>query len=167
MNDASSVSILTDSLSVQFSWTGDRFAQRIERSLGSEATIVGQSVQSSEYAPAFQELHEQSGNDGELVIFLSGAGGGAHWSMSVRAEGDAIEFDVAARVTQPPPNRVIEYLLESGWQASIRFVSESGAQIASDEQAGPIRLLPESSSADSLPRTLRWKFRIAAVEGNP
>lgn len=145
---------------VDFYWLGDRFGHTISALRDGVATIVWRSVDDSDRGPVYQELHEQSTDDGRTIVFLSGASAGAHWSASVEFATAKCEllFDVAARVAKEPVERAIEYHCEFEGAAPIaiaHFTNGSGVCI---DQSAPGNRIPPSESFDSLPATLRYKY---------
>lgn len=164
MNDAYAT-LTSGGMRLRFYKTGDRFVHDIELLTTAGPAAVWRSIQASDDSPAFQELYEQTDDQGRVLLFLSGAAGGAHWSMSVHSDRDDIEFDVAARVTRPPRARAIEYRAAGGDPASISLTAEGTCRSELCEQAAGVRLEPAPTPDDELPQTLRWKYRAVASCG--
>ncbi len=143
---------------VDFFWLGDRFGHVVSVVRDGGTDVVWRSVHESQYSPVFQELHEQVDSDGRKVLFLSGAGGGAHWSMSVEQDSKAICFDTAARVTTPPPDRVIEYLAEFTRSNPDILLCHSNGVGSADLQEQCCTLRPQQPVGGKMPVTLRWRY---------
>lgn len=152
-------SITTHNLRVDFHWLDDRFGHTVSIVRGDKCEVVLRSHHIGDHAPAFQELHEQKDAGGESIYFLSGASDGAHWSMSVQRETNAISFDVAARVAKPPSYRPIEYAIDPDVGCSIRIESRDPATVVSN--TGSSILVEENVGRDApLPTTLRWQYAV-------
>ena len=112
------------------------------------------------------------------VLLMTGMAGTAHWSTSVRATPDSIEWDVACRTAVWPEFVGSTWILhdqvemnhrQSGvmhltcGDVSIRLLVGDGAKLEIDEQGARtlIRILPVVSD-DTLPTTLRWKYQICS-----
>lgn len=113
---------------------------------------------------ALQAMHQQPAPDGGTMLLLSGAGAGAHWSMSVhRAGPHSLCFDVAARVTQPPTDRVLQYATAA---------TDDGRQLGWKTLAGRLEqhadevTLHTANAGDPPPVTLRWKYTVSAPVGD-
>ena len=143
-------------LRVDFYAQGDRLHHTVSMVRDGQATVVWQSVEGDDHAPAFQELHQQTDRQGNPLLFLQGAAGGAQWSMSVQQDDKAITLDVAARVTGPPAARVIEYQQVSNDAPTIACDPLVGTR-QTDEPNTRMQLLPASGEA-ALPTTLQWKY---------
>lgn len=148
---------------VDFYWLGDRFSHTISAMRDGEATLVWRSVDDNEFGPVYQELHEQTTDDGRKLIFLSGASAGAHWSASVEFAPVKCElvFDVAARVAKEPIERVIEYRSDLDGTVPVgcgHFANGIG-QLIDPTPLG--NRIPPSESGDSLPATLRYKYEFS------
>ncbi len=155
--DAPAASITADGLRVEFRWQGDRFGHAILLVDGDHRQPIWQSVDADPDGPVFQELHEQAGDDGQPILFLSGAGEGAHWSMSVHREGREILFDVAARITRAPVDRSIQYSTDADDWSRVRLQSRShGTTI--DPAALRVTLRHALAASESPPTTARWKY---------
>lgn len=143
-------------LRVEFFWLGDRFGHTISAICGGEATVVWTSSQDGQAAPAFQELHQQTATDGQMVLLLSGSGDGAHWSMSVQQDARGIAFDVAVRVSRPPAAREVVY--EKAATEGPAFLSCGQVIGSSQSDAARVVFQPESAATADLPCTLRLKY---------
>lgn len=157
MPDEPKASLAVGDIRVDFYWRGDRFSHTLSVVRDDQPQVVWRSIHESPHAPVFQELHEQTNPGGANILFLSGAGGDAHWSMSVEHDCQAICFDVAARVTKPPTDRVIDYVAASTEQKpGILLGPEVGDSEAVD--VAHYRCFPLTLPDSSLPLTLRWRY---------
>ncbi len=149
--------LASDRVRVEFHWLGDRFGHTISLVDNEHAQLVWESMQADECGPAFQELHEQTAADGEPILFLSGASGGAHWSMSVHRDAGAIHFDLAARVATPPVDRAVQYQAQFATDCHVPLQPlDATMQLGF---ATPLATLkPISSGEDTLPATRRWTY---------
>lgn len=129
---------------VDFYWLGDRFSHTISAMRDGEATVVWRSVDDNEFGPVYQELHEQTTDDGRTILFLNGASAGAHWSASVEFDEvkRRLHFDVAARITAEPLQRPIEYRREFEDEPLIQC---GGDRMQAEEDARLVRFRTFSS----------------------
>jgi hypothetical protein len=126
-------------VTVRFTPSGDRFAQRIE--IGSETGLQGvleavdewpsaAEVAEAEVAsvermaaaddwppsPPLQDVHLEERPDGRQLALMVGRAGASHWSISCElapAAGELL-FDVACRIKEPAPWLGSTYQLPSG-----------------------------------------------------
>lgn len=163
MGDLPRATIVKNGMQIDFFWMSDRFGHTMSVVRDGEAQVVWRSVHESQHSPAFQELHEQFDSEGRNVLFLSGAGGHAHWSMSVEQDLNGICFDVAARVSRPPTERVIEYLAESAVPQSMITLRPHEGVGTVEFQARRCTFRPQHPVGGDMPMTLRWKYAAAAA----
>lgn len=143
-------------LRVEFFWLGDRFGHTVSALRNGQASVVWNSAQGSSLGPAFQELHQQGAGDEGDLLFLSGSGGGAHWSMSVEQQHKGIAFDVAVRVSQAPAAREVIY--EKAATVGPPLVSCGQVIGSSQSDATRVVFQPEPAATAELPCTLRLKY---------
>jgi hypothetical protein len=146
---------------VDFYWVGDRYSHIISSVKDGVATAEWQSVDDDPLGPVYQELHEQENADGGKIVFLSGAGGGAHWSASVfvvEATKFNLMFDVAARVGREPLDRVIAY--RGVWDNPPATSWSPDGDYEVDWEAPWIRFQLRTPGTLTVPATLRTKYSI-------
>ncbi|QDU54136.1 hypothetical protein [Aeoliella mucimassa] len=143
-------------LRVDFYQLDDRYSHTLSIVRDAQPTVVWQSIEHHDEGPAYQELHEQTDHQGNTLLFLNGAAGGAHWSMSVQQDDKAITFDVAARVSTAPPMRVIEYQGPTTEPPGLACSQPVGT-FHIDESTHRLTLSP-TGEHQQLPATLRWKY---------
>lgn len=103
--------------------------------------------------PCFTELHQQ----GEM-LFLTGADGPCHWSMSVESrQGSEIVFDVACRIKEPSLELSTEYSVFKRSGLRIAPYDES-TQVEADDSS--LRIASISTAPTTVPATVRWKYGI-------
>jgi hypothetical protein len=161
-------------------------------------------------SPAYQELSEVEGADGGRSLVLTGMSGTTHWSVSVEpkiiqipysvkvpfnklSEADtklpdsvgSIQFDLAARLKEPPPNIAAAYDLMDraiwsepiGGKIAVECQSLPRLEIvevdASDQTTFIIRpptdplnrriLQPCEATPKEFPCTYRWRYCVGCV----
>jgi hypothetical protein len=108
--------------------------------------------------PCFTELHQQGD-----MLFLTGADGPCHWSMSVESrrtssEGGGLLFDVACRNKEPGLKLSTEYsVLSTGGERCIELYDE-GTKVEID--ASSVRISSSRTAPTTVPATVRWKYSI-------
>lgn len=167
MNPITRASLAAPNLRVDFHWLGDRFGHSVYAVYGDQSQLIYRSTQSQDFGPVFQELHEQNTDDDGAILFLSGAGGGAHWSMSVQQAQQSIAFDVAARIAHEPLDRLIAYTLEP--KGTLESIGSSPSIQSSDPDttvgrtSARLNIAAKPSDSRMAPLTLQWKYHVAAV----
>jgi hypothetical protein len=155
--DSSPVLIATDRLRVEFHWLGDRFGHTISLVRDRRVEPMWRSVQTGDHGPVFQELHHQVGAGGLPMLFLSGAGGGAHWSMSVHRDEHKIRFDTAARISSPPVDRLVQYGAHGNDPPHVAIEPmPTVTQLSFDSSVATLKDMANVNSA--LPTTRRWQY---------
>ena len=144
MNDRRPTLSLDDA-SVNFLWTGDRFAHEVR--LGDRVvarSIEGDGDQDFPPSPPIQDLSIETLDMGKAALGVGGAGRG-HWSISVLIRDGGFDFDIACRHPDAIDHLGSRYeIIDSrGWSA--------GSQTERDD-AGfkPTQII--------LPMT-RWSYR--------
>ena len=156
MPQFSKATLEKEGMRVDFHWQGDRFGHTVSRVRDGQVTAVWRSAPTDDRAPAFQELHEQTTGDGNKILFLSGSGGGAHWSVAVEQDGKAIAFDVAVRVAKGSVAREVVYEKVAEGDAPLLGC---GHMIGSSRlEESRVIFLPEPTAAAEPPCTLRLKY---------
>jgi len=145
------VCLASGPLEVCFEWAGDRFGHRVSlASAGLWRSVEGTGPNDDPRWPesaALVEVTRLGGGPAEALMAV-GQAGRTHFSAAIAPDPevpDAIRFDVAARIQEPP-----------------RWL---GATYASDGLDGPpdvIRVGPADAVGGPLPRTVRWCYRVSA-----
>lgn len=143
-------------LRVIFVKQGDRFVHNVFRaqdgkSLPLLSSVEGTSEDLSPPSPPFAELHQQ----GE-IIFLSGATTLGHWSASVCARENCLEFEVACRLKKPIARLGSTYKVLGD---SYEVTSDNQTVAKCDPQS--LRIAPIANEDSSYPLTLQWRYGIA------
>jgi hypothetical protein len=173
-------------LRVTFLWHRDRFAHTIAACDGDRLVPLLASTEGAEQddwppSPALQQLSIEDRGGGNCVALLVGMAGTSHWSVSAETQPDArrIEFDVACRIRQTPPQLVSAYrtivappsLLES---ASM-MLEVSGercrlqCELAGDHPVATLESRPDgvaivpAREKGTLPTTVRWKYSVTLL----
>ena len=106
--------------------------------------------------PCFTELHQQ-----DDLLFLTGADGPCHWSMSVESqpalERPGIVFDVACRIKESTQT-FTEYLALVRNRLSIDPADETTKVEYADDLS--VRIQCTSIAPVVFPATVRWKYYI-------
>ncbi len=142
------------SLSVEFWWSGDRFAHRlVDGHSGVMVSIEGEPTECWPTSAPIQQLSLESLHVGNALMGV-GSAGVSHYSVSVHWEDSnqsSLIFDFACRCKTKPA------FLGSTYRANERFHIEpmAGSIIAGSEDE--IQVVP-NSLADS--GTLRWSYRV-------
>jgi hypothetical protein len=108
--------------------------------------------------PCFTELHQQGD-----MLFLTGADGPCHWSMSVESRqdssGNSLLFDVACRIKEPGLKLSTEYSVHStdGEWCVEPFDANTNVEVVDDSS---VRILPASRVPPTVPATVRWKYGV-------
>jgi len=181
-----SLAITQESIRVEFRWTGDRFSHSIFSVQDRQAELFLESIEGSPEdsvpaSPPFVELHRQ----GE-TLFLTGATDVGHWSMSVEpvrlGKQSGFLFDTACRIKSRPDGLTSCYQKAESARASLSnsslLLSGEGGDLRleplplPDTQEKPscqltftgseVRLIRKMNRADTLPTTVRWRYRIIA-----
>lgn len=171
-------------LRAQFVWHHDRFAHTVSvaaagRSIPLLASREGQPDQAWPASPPLQSLSIEPGAAGPVAL-LVGMAGAAHWSLSVATEAGsgALVFDAACRAKSMPLSLGSRYrtMVEPhGANGTVLFpVLDSHLQVSllpSDAPPAHVQLtgdgfgiVVDSGDADALPRTFRWKYRMALAD---
>lgn len=165
MNDAPRATIEKlyangNGLRVEFYWRGDRFGHTISAVKDGVALVEWRSVDDDPLGPVYQELHEQETAEGGKIVFLSGAGNGAHWSASVEFEKVKcfLVFDVATRITSEPLLRPITYRGEFLKKPHVMC----GGDLVQAEEDPPLVRFRTFSLEEALPVTQRCKYTFFA-----
>jgi hypothetical protein len=170
---------------VQFVWHHDRFAHTVtviaqDRSIPLLASHEGLSDQPWPPSPPLQSLSIESGASGPMAL-LVGMAGDAHWSLSIAPESGAtaLVFDVACRAKSLPVFLGSRYRTmvephESG-ESMLFPVLDRHLQVSLPQSEAPpaqvqrtgdgFGIVVDSRHANLLPRTFRWKYRVALVDG--
>lgn len=120
---------------------------------GGEKSPILQSVSGSTTQPCFTELHQQ----GEM-LFLTGADGPCHWSMSVEStQNSGIVFDVACRIKEPSLMLSTEFSVLSMGTSHIEPFE--GTKIVASDSG--VRIASASAAPAAVPATVRWKYCVA------
>jgi hypothetical protein len=123
-----------------------------------EKTPVLKSTSGSASQPCFTELHQQ----GEM-LFLTGADGPCHWSMSVESREDSsgsrLFFDVACRMKEHGLKLSTEYSVLGTDREWCVEPFDEGTKVEIDGSS--IRILPEKAALTSVPATVRWKYGVS------
>lgn len=176
-------------LIAQFARQGDRYAHHVCLGDGRRTRELLHSCEGTNEtdwptAPPLQQLTAQDLDGGRRVLLLVGQAGRSHWSLSVEPDeaAAALTFDVACRLQQEP-----EWLGSTyRWSDSLHVTLDGPAVELNCGTAHCRLLLPAADTADaltaetglrrlsvtapagssSLPRTVRWKYRleVAAAE---
>jgi hypothetical protein len=119
---------------------------------GGERIPALESVSGSTAQPCFTELHQQGD-----MLFLTGADGPCHWSMSVESrQGSEIVFDVACRVKEPSLELSTEYSVRSTGAFSVEPFE--GTKVEVDDSSTRIASL--IAVPTTVPSTVRWKYGV-------
>ncbi len=147
-----------------FEWLGDRYGHQIYLVIGNNGHAAWQSRSMLPGQPVFQELHQQQTDGEPPVLFLSGAGAGVHWSMSVETTASGkLTFDVAARVARRPVPEAIGYERLPGGER-IRLEADLPETVVQQKDLG-LTVLHSEAAGISVPATMRWKYTIDVTEG--
>jgi hypothetical protein len=139
-------------VAVRFRWQGDRWGHEV---LGPRATLLWRSVEGPggrgdprwPESPAWVSI-SRLGSGGAAPLLAVGQAGRTHYSAAIApdpAHPEALRFDVAARIQEGP-----------GWVGSTYAAGGTGG-------GGPLRITPLPLGGESLPRTLRWCYRLSAT----
>lgn len=120
-----------------------------------EKSAVMTSQINSPGQPCFTELHQQGD-----MLFLTGADGPCHWSMSVESRkdfsGSRLLFDMACRVKEPSLLLSTEYSVLSTRKVHIEPFEGTNFEVADFS----IRISPGSAVSTTVPATVRWKYGV-------
>jgi hypothetical protein len=120
---------------------------------GDKKTPVLESMSDSASQPCFTELHQQ----GEM-LFLTGADGPCHWSMSVESRQDSdIVFDIACRIKEPSLELRTEYSVLTRSDLRVAPYDES-TRVEADDSS--LRIASIITAPTTVPATVRWKYGI-------
>jgi hypothetical protein len=170
-------------LRVDFEWCDDRYGHEIALvpGPGEQALLVAE-VQSGPEdwpdSPPLQQISWMEAKPGKRIGLLVGMAGKSHWSVSVESDSReaALLFDVACRVHHAPQWLGNKYRcpypiqLESPHAAQfaagdsvVRVMTEptDGEPPAAIAAAGTSLSIQPAFGDASVPRTVRWKYRIA------
>ncbi|MBX9790687.1 MAG: hypothetical protein K2Y37_17355 [Pirellulales bacterium] len=163
------------SLRVRFVRRGDRFAHFVEQVVDDRAVVLLESIEgtAAEHWPAsppVQELEPAAGpragqslGDQSQIVWLIGRAGASHWSASVEAlPSGIVTFDIACRVHSAPDwlgSRYRVHDVPGGERLSIEPLAD--CQLASTDGRSELVVVAEIVG-DTLPRTIRWRYRISA-----
>jgi anti-sigma factor RsiW len=130
-------------------------------------------------SPPLQSLSIEPGAAGPVAL-LVGMAGDAHWSLSVATEAGAaaLVFDAACRAKSPPDylgSRYRTMVEPHGANGTLLLpVLDSHLKVSllpSDATPAHVQLtgdgfgiVVDSGEANSLPRTFRWKYRVALAD---
>jgi hypothetical protein len=118
-----------------------------------EKTAVLESVSGNTTQPCFTEVHQQ-----REMLFLTGADGPCHWSMSVESrQGSEIVFDVACRIKEPSLELSTEYSVRSTGAFSVEPFE--GTKVEVDDSS--VRIASTIVAPTTAPATVRWKYGVA------
>jgi hypothetical protein len=127
-------------------------------------TPVLESLSGSASQPCFTELHQQGD-----MLFLTGADGPCHWSMSVESRqnspGSSLLFDVACRIKEPGLKLSTVYaVLSTGAKHGFLINSPAadgatGCSIKSN--ALRVCIMPTAVLPNTMPATVRWKYGVS------
>jgi len=180
------IAVSQEGVRVEFRWTGDRFSHTICAVKSGQTELLLESIEgnpadSFPASPPFVELHQQ----GE-TLFLTGATAAGHWSMSVEpirlGKQAGFLFDAACRIKSLPDGLTSCYQKAESVRASL---SDSSLLLIAAEgelrlEALPlpdtqeklscqlafleneVRLIREIDRAETLPATVRWRYRLIA-----
>jgi hypothetical protein len=145
---------------VEFTKTGDVISHTIFLVDGSEKVSVLTSRINAPGLPCFTELHQQ-----EDLLFLTGADGPCHWSMSVQARHDSerseIVFDVACRNKEPA---LVLSTVYSGSAWSGLSVDPVGEDTRIEmERDSSVRIACRHAAPNTVPATLRWSYAVGRM----
>lgn len=159
---------------LSFQRRADRYGHCIEVSRNGEFRGVLESHEGTPddawpLSPPLQELHWEQRGDVHVAL-LVGRAGRSHWSLSVEAAAEAIVFDAACRVSEPPQWLGSTYrLLQPPANASL---SDCGGVSVTPMEGIPAARFDADSGILTLPaildgaagkRTFRWQYRVSLV----
>ncbi|MGB6044162.1 MAG: hypothetical protein WBF93_13465 [Pirellulales bacterium] len=167
-------------------WSGDRLMPFLASCEGTESEHWPPS-------PPLTEVHIDT-SLAKPTAMLVGMSGDSHWSITVQLDTDraSLQFDVACRIKTEPPE--FTGLHSGGWgmgscyrsmicptdctNHELRFVMDQvklgivtadqadvpAATIVADEN---MLYFSAESQPGSLPRTIRWQYRLTDIAGEP
>lgn len=149
------LSLPDQSLQVEFTWRGDRFAHEIILPAGTPvASIEGDTDDSWPPSPPVQQLSKERIGDADALLGV-GAAGRSHWSLSVEIVGDlnhqAFKFDLACRAKGEA-----EFLGSTyGRSEDVHIIPGEGSELLTTPARTIIQ--PQHAAKDE---TVRWCYAI-------
>ncbi len=142
---------------VEFAKIGDMISHTIFLVNGEQKLPVLSAKVNASNLPCFTELHQQGD-----ILFLTGANGPCHWSMSVESrqtvEGRDLLFDVACRIKEPSLKLSTEYSVHR--QGTLRVDPFDGGTTIEAVGGFGVRILASSEVPTRVPATVRWKYGV-------
>jgi hypothetical protein len=142
---------------VEFTKTGGVISHTIFLVNGVERMPVLASRINAPGIPCFTELHRQ-----DDLLFLTGADGHCHWSMSIESrqesERPGFVFDVACRIKDLSLELCTEYSVHARGELRVdAFDDSTRVDVVSDAS---VRIAVAGAAPTTVPATVRWKYRV-------